>query len=600
MILLYAASLALATSTDLDEGRYWPTPTDPPGQEAAAEAVDELLTQLDGPEVSLDWLKKCFVPVHLPIPPDEAWYARLAQALGPDGALGQALRKSPGAVNIVDGPDYTRVVMGGTPLLSLVIRRSTDGAVVIDGIEETSCALCEEPSRFVRDLIVNVKANGDGAHRLLPTVELEVATHIKSNPRLGSGSRWVGMLQTRNYTGDRLSWLLSRAEVVGGRGPAVDVVYADGFVDSWKVVYHRGRWQIDYTALEEDSPLRLDQGEMTSIFDTATLAASALRHWEPRWTESADETHLIIGQRAIGAHVDPRDGTILVVLLDLDRVLCGIVRVDPATHTVVERIRVRPPDPRTNIDTGAWYSRWRTALSPDGRHLALALPSRLWLVGLSSGTNELMSTINGVTALTFAEPPANENGPLLAAAWKGRLEIYYKTGFQTYYLDETPNSLGANRSTIFATTRQGSLIEFPLDGSEPLARDVCCEERAIDASVHPMGNEVLVVCPTECQVAAHRVHLNGPIEDARGAGVERRGTSWSPDGSFFITATPPNEPHSLLLWNAAENRPIASFGSARVHTISWAPDAGWLVTTDDKGQVLLWDVARTRQRLGLR
>ncbi|MBT3220406.1 MAG: hypothetical protein HN348_15070, partial [Proteobacteria bacterium] len=356
MTLLFAASMALATSTAPDEGLHWPAPAEPPGHEVAAEVFTDLLTQLDEPEIPVDWLKEHFIPVHLPALPDDDWYARLAQALGPDGALGGALRKSPGPVNTVNGPDYTRIVLGGTPLLSLVVRYNDHGVVVIDRIEKTSCALCEEPSRFVRDLIADVRENGDGTHRLLPAIELDVANHIESHPRLGSGSRWVGTLQARNYTGDKLSWLLSRAEVVGAKGNDVDVVYADGFVDRWKVIHRRGSWQMDYAALKEDSPLRLDETQMLNIRGTAPLAATALRHWEPQWTESTDKTNLLIGQRAIGAHVDPRDGTILVVLLDLDRVLCGIVRVDPATHTVVERIRVRPPDPRTNIDTGTWFS----------------------------------------------------------------------------------------------------------------------------------------------------------------------------------------------------------------------------------------------------
>ena len=53
----------------------------------------------------------------------------------------------------------------------------------------------------------------------------------------------------------------------------------------------------------------------------------------------ADGAGVRLGSRAVGAAFDPRDGTVLVALQDLDRVLAGVVRIDPIALQVLERWR---------------------------------------------------------------------------------------------------------------------------------------------------------------------------------------------------------------------------------------------------------------------
>ena len=65
---------------------------------------------------------------------------------------------------------------------------------------------------------------------------------------------YMASLQARNQQGGGLAWLLTGARVVGTRGQEVSVKLADGRVDRWTISYRRGRWQVDYHALPEESP----------------------------------------------------------------------------------------------------------------------------------------------------------------------------------------------------------------------------------------------------------------------------------------------------------------------------------------------------------
>lgn len=352
-----------------------------PGRTAALAFVSALIDEIVTERVDGARLAAFVRPANLPAAPSAAWYARLATALGPDGALGEGLRTSTGPVGVQDGPDYTRVVLGGAPLLTIVLTQQADG-VWIDAIDRTSCALCTEPGRFVRDLLSDVATTGSARHRLLPGVEVDVRAHMTGRASLLE-ARWPALFQARNQSGAELDRLLVGAMVTGATAEIVHLTYGTGERDDWPVTYHDGRWQIDYDRLPPDSPLRLDGSEIGRWKDRRTLIAAAFERWNPTFATTDDGAGVRVAHRAIGAHFDPRDGSVLAIIADLDRLLCGVYRIDPIARVVVDRIPVPPPDPRTGIPLGSWFNRWPSAISTDGDQLAFTMPSRLITVDLS-------------------------------------------------------------------------------------------------------------------------------------------------------------------------------------------------------------------------
>jgi hypothetical protein len=55
----------------------------------------------------------------------------------------------------------------------------------------------------------------------------------------------------------------------------------------------------------------------------------------------------------------------------------------------------------------------------------------------------------------------------------------------------------------------------------------------------------------------------------------------------------------VLLWDALEDRPIATLGTGEVRAVSWSPDGNQVVTVGADGRAWLWDVHRVRMERGL-
>lgn len=522
-----------------------------------------------------DWLRAHVRPAPLPSGPSEAWYEALASALR-EGALGERIAASPGPVAALDGPDYVRVLLGGEPTITAVVRRDAAGAT-IDRVGVTTCSLCPEPVRFVRDLLADVGRRRSAAHRLLPGVELHVAGWLAEHPHVVP-HHWLEALQARNVQGGELAWRLGGAEVVAADGPQVTLALADGTTDRWTVRYLDGRWQVDYAALPPESPLRLPPEEVGEWRRSGRREAAALHRWSPSWHERGGG--LEVGHRAVGAAFD-RDGNVLVAVLDLDRVLAGVFRVDPARRAVLDRWAVPPPGPRTPIPLGSWFERWRFARSPDGHELALTVPSRVWRVDTRSGETRLALRADDVAALAWTR-----EGTLLVAEERG--DVHQVPGGPVA-LGYRPVWVGVVEDALWAVTADGA-VRGP-EGVTP----VCPAEAA---ALRPDGSELLVACAPGEPALANRVALGGSAVVALpGTPVASAPVSWSPDGRWFTTGAPGED--AVLLWAADEDRPVASFGSGRVRQVAWSPDGSQVLTVGVEGRVHLWDVHALRRFRGL-
>jgi len=278
----------------------------------------------------------------------------------------------------------------------------------------------------------------------------------------------------------------------------------------------------------------------------------------------------------------------LVVVLDLDRVLSGVFRVDPELRAVVARW----PLPRTSttaLDVDRWFTRWQVAASPDARTLVLSAPGRVWQVDATTGTSRLLTRSNRVSAL------AATDRHIAVGESNGSLTLFDDGPRWRVQLDDAPIAVHLVDSRVVATTSTGRVVQLATEDGQALEPpvDVCCLS-AVDSAVHPDGSEVMVACDAECGSAAERVSwVDSGTRVLEGAGTRHPGVSYSPSGRYLTTGGPDQ---GLLLWDAWTEQPLATFASGEVRTVSWSADENTLLTVDDTGLARLWDVHGIRRR----
>ncbi|MBW2258671.1 MAG: hypothetical protein JRI25_29340, partial [Deltaproteobacteria bacterium] len=417
-----------------------------------------------------------------------------------------------------------------------------------------------------------------------------MADHLAANPAMVP-HHWLASLQARNQQGGGLGWLLTGARMVETKDREVSVRLADGRIDRWTVSYRRGSWQVDYHTLPEDSPLRMSAREAREWRGVERRATAALHGWTPPFVEVWGGVGVQIGDRAVGAAFDPRDGTVLVGVLDLDRVLAGVFRVDVEQRAVIERWAIPPPPDTTTILLGTWFERWHLALSPDGREVAMTAPGRIWHLDLRTGGTRLVARTGPVRTMEYARSGGGH--ALLIGEDRGNVMVVGEQGTKHVNLGHSPVHLDLDNGYLLAVTDDGAVTRLSLaDGERTLVAHTCGGE-VLDAALHPDGTEILVNCGPGSEHLAERVQVPGgepPV--LSGAATHHAGASWSPDGTLFTTGAAGDDP--VLLWDALEDRPIATLGTEHVRAVSWSPDGSQLVTVGSDGRAWLWDVHRVR------
>lgn len=585
-MLCLAGGVAHADDWVGPDDLWRPPAAEAPERSAAMALVEELITRVRDGRVTETWLSQAVSPQQLPPAAEREWTRTWRRALDARAPVGIALARSPGAVAAVAGPEYQRVLIGAAPGPSVLVRQGSDGAV-IEELEWTTCTLCSERVRFVLDLLDEVQRKGRRAHRLLPGVELAIDEHLDQT---GLGEDWVATLQLRNATGGHLATTLPGARVVRQDGDVVHVRYPSGADDTWRIVWDEGRWQVDYAALAEDSPLRLGRHGLSDARSPARLAQGARDAWSPTWAP-VGQGGISLGSSAVDAWPDSRDGTVLVVVIDVDRVLSAAFRVDPETRRVLERIPLPGPNPQTPMPLEGWLGAWRTALSPNGRALALTVPNRVYTVDLDTQRSSLISR-GDVSWLGWTH---GDSAPQLLV---GREESLWRHQGRTAIWR---HKLPGRPLVGWCTSAEGRVLDVSgavtdLDTDEVVAR-VCCGE-VVHAAADDGGSDLLASCASPCDVAAVLVDEDNDTTDLAGEGASGRGASFSPDGRWLTTAAPDPD-RGLLLWDRTSTRPVATVPTGPVHVVRWDGAGEALITVDATGEVVWWDVARIVAEHGL-
>jgi len=284
---------------------------------------------------------------------------------------------------------------------------------------------------------------------------------------------------------------------------------------------------------------------------------------------------------------------VLVVVMDMDRVLAGIYRVDPDTRQVLERIYLPAPDPRTAFPAEGWFAEWQAALSPDAHTLAVTGPNRVWSVDLA--TSQAHTVTRGkVSWLSWTSLPPSGDA-LLVVGNKDTLWLFDQGPVARLAVPGVPIAGWATPTGGSCLTRDGT--QWNLDAEEA-STTVCCGQVA-SADWRADGGAMIASCRAPCDTAAVLVVEGSAPINVPGAGVRQGGASLSPDGRWFTTGTAPAD-GALLLWDAATLQPVARVPVGPVQRVRWGRGSTVLLTVGVDGGVLWWDLDAIRRLHTLR
>ncbi len=516
--------------------------------------------------------------------------ARLVERLGSDldGPLGAALADGELA-GFVRGPDYLRAVFAGSPALTLTVRRE-GGAAVVDELAWSACGLCGEPERFVRDLLADVEAERDAAHRLLPGVELHVDSWLDGQ-RVDPVA-WRRALVRRNSHAGYLRFVLDGATVAGADGGQVRVELADR-TETWPVAWVDGRWQIVYERLPADSPLRLDPADVRSWAYDSTVASASVAWW------------LTDGRSLAGGQLVARDvvallpratrGDVVVYGQDLGRTWGLLARLDAETGEVLFRGEVPTLSERVNVHPWLWRRSFRVALSPDEQLLAVAVHDRLWVLGVEEGEVQLSRRTQGeVSALVW-------HGGALLAAHAGSVTRFEADGFSQgaqRWVDGETAGLAVTDGVLWRVSKGGEVRPLEPDTLADLdvTRTVCCGN-ARAATVEPSSASLCVTCGADCEPAWLWRDDGG--EGALLADAARHAedgvVSFDPSGLWHVVPWSGDGGRAALI-DARTDEVVAVFAPNALLSAAWAPDGSALWAVDTAGHGWRWSTLELAAR----
>jgi len=566
-----------------------------PTQREAATFVEEVIDVVADGRVSGLWAARTFVPrevEHASPSVRLAWADQVDERLAPGGDWRAVLARRPRVQGTVPGPDYTRVVLQDTGWTLAV--RQVDEGLVVDRVAPSACGLCSEPERFVADLLAQVDGRDAAGRRLLPGAELAVQPWLDDQGPADQ-QRWSWALQNRNARAGYLWWLLRDAQVVGpAAGQAVQVSLETG-TEIWPVIYRDHRWQVDYAGLPPDSALRLPEDQVAHWTSTGQVRLETLRYWRPTWRAQADT--VLVDDAALFVAPRALQGDVVLYHQDMGSRWAMIATLDPDTGQVQGAV----PAPRVPMSfflpTSGWWDWLELALSPDGRHLAVGVQTRLQVVAVDTGDVVLSATgLPRVTALSWSP----DGRHLVVGDIFGGNSLYRGPDF---------GRVGQARSSgrailghawladgLLAVDAAGAVHRYRLPdlSAEGVVDKACC------GAVHgverlPFTGEVVVGCAGTCAPAWlwrwDPVNAGPPevLADARldaSAGL----VSADPTGRWLVVGHR-GEGGAMALWDLRAGRIAATFAELPLRQISWSPEGGSLWGIDQAGRSWRWDVA---------
>ncbi len=528
--------------------------------------------------------------------PDEARLATtLRHALRPSGPVLQVLAEAPATMHVVDGPDYRRFVFETRPRLSLVVSDGSDGEVRVRTLEVTHCGDCDERTRFVVDLIADVATRGTLGERLMPHVELDLAAAIEQDRNLLS-DHWMASMAMRLGTDPSLATRLSGAFVTRIDGDTVTLRYPDGSQDTWALAWAGDRWTIDYARLAGNSPLRLDRKQTRVWRSTTSRQRIFLRGWTPSWTPVDRGTGTVIGSQASDAIFHPSDGTVYVLVQDLDAAFSAVFHVDPATRQVLARVPLPLRSSRGGYPSGPWAERWSMALHEGGDRLLLTGPSSVWEVDVPLRQVRTLTRLAQPRVVSWGTGPTRD-GMAWASGSKIRLDIPQGRSATLSTGSEVVGLHLDGEGRLTAALREGELVRF--DGAASMVVARLCDGDVTAATANPDGTW-LAACGERARAAWMRW---GPLAGAperggvRGAGGSA--VALAPSRRLALTAGPSHIDARLVGWDTTTEDPVMAFGATAVLRAAWSPDGDAVLTVDERGDVILYDALELRRRHGV-
>jgi hypothetical protein len=556
-----------------------------PDTQRAEELVVELQRQVGSPDAA--WLRQNVQPRELERVPRSMsveFYAALGEALREGGALDQL--SATAIAGSVRGPDYVRVVLEGSPPVTVVVRR-VGGELVVDGIEDSACGLCSEPERFVADLVREL-SEGGARPRLVPGLDLLVdPSQASSRPE-----SWIYAMHARNVEAGYVRYLLRDAEVVGASGMGVDVALSDR-TETWPVVYSDDRWMVDYAGLPEDSPLRMDDSEIESWQLARHLAAKKAEWWLPTVVDRPPGARLL-AEDVLVLIPRPLQGDVLIYSQDLDRSFALAALIDPDDGSVLARRSLPTLSKKQNYAPEDWRGLFHAALSPDGRRLAVGAHKRMWLIEL--GTGEVQRTwydLGGLAAVDWSE-----DGRWLVLGDQRGVSLIDATTLQERgrYWGETlaPIEGLSVGSSVLAVHGDGVVVDLEIPGLQRTGNDevACCGSvRGVDRD--PRTGDILCGCAGTCepvwlwrwsgdQAEDPVVRADEDIRAAAGA------LSVDPTGRWLVSSS---AEAGAVLWDLRSEQPVTHFAERPLRQVSWDIEADRLYAVDVDGRAWMWSLS---------
>jgi hypothetical protein len=575
--------------------------------EAARALAEEIVRHARGHRLDRDALTRFIHPG-----PSESSYLRWKEALRPYGPVEQVLAASRGVLHIAGGPGYVRVVLDTLPVLSLVLEDPGEG-LRVSGIEATTCVDCDERRRFVLDLLADVRRRGELGDRLQP--DLELITRGGSGADVGGRwDYWSVAAEDRLRTDLDVVRRLASARVLSSEGEIVTLGWDSGATDTWRVVPTRRGWAVVYDDLGPDSPLRLPASDVRQWRKLSTRQEAAVATWQPLWRPTGLGAGRVVGQRAIGGTWDPHDETLLLTLFDREIPWAAVMRVDPSTGDVMERVALPLPDQQEQRYVGQVVRPPLMVTDATLTHLSIGVLGRIWSLDRAAGAVTELGRVKNLTALTLgrdgstrwvgadgALAPAIPDAPNLGEVVAFHVEAGDPTRFEAVLADGRLASWPpeAPPPPPAPATRPPEEAAPP-----PAVFTPACPSHAVAAARRPEDGSWLVACGPEDAVAFVIVWEPGRAPEAWGTeGAPASSTAaaaWSPSGRYVAVPAPADLEASVVVWDLLSERPDVVVGVERPRSVAFSPDGSELLVVDERGQAVLWSLDAARRRASVR
>lgn len=555
-----------------------------PSQDPVADVVAELLTRARDGSLDAAWIEAHIQP--RPIGWTNTARTAWMHALAPDGPLTLALQKAGGIVYVSREEGPVRVVVEGSPLLSFLVDTTQTPTIV--GVEPTTCGACDERTRFVRDLLADVRRRGAIGQRLNVTMELDVKAWLDEHHELDD-FHWAAGLDRWLHTDARVAERLAEATVLGRDGDVVRLRYADGVEDTWRVVWRApGGWRIDYAGLSPESALAFSDSDADAWRKDQTAADVTLDTWRPTWRTLADGAGRVIGQGAVGAAYDTWTSTVVMAVVSTDRSASALFRVDPFSGVVLGRTPLPLFDEDAAYPAGEWYRRWQFALAPDGQHAAVVTPDGVLVSDLATGTTtRLAKHPSRVTALAFAP-----DGTLVEGLSDARLVW----GSDTWAFGDAGPVLAihADSRQVSVVTARGDVWQVDRKTGHNERRWTACGGKVTDAAFRERDGSWLVSCAPG---AAHTHEVvpwfYGDVYAWAGTARGGAGTAWTGDGNHY--AIPGPDGVGVEVWDDLHDRAEVRLGRVALRQVAFDIGGEHLLGLREDGDVVWWDLVAARR-----